>query len=168
MLRKITALITAAFLLGSSVAQAAEAEISGNVESKCTIYTSSSGIYGNPTPDVLSTDPANGGTPAIIRYDVVQANYYKAVITTPTTFTTSPVLTDTMNWVGDVSVNQVTDAQMSAYDTNKRVYGNMTEVDLSIAGSVWFKASSTATYGVNKALPGGTYKSIVTAECIAL
>lgn len=167
MLKKLSLAVIASFGMIAS-AFAAQAEINGNVESKCVIYTSSSGIYGNPTADVLSTSAADGGAPAIIRYDVAQANYYKAVITTPTSFTTSPILTDTVSWTGDVSVNEVSDAQMSAYDVNKRVYGDMTEIDLTIAGTVWFKASSTASYGVNKALPGGLYKTIVTAECIAL
>ena len=165
MLKQIIALST---LLLATSAYSAQAEINGNVESKCTIYTSSAGVYGNPTPDVLSTATTDGGTPAIIRYDVVQANYYKAVITTPNTFTTSPVLTDTIAWTGSVGVNEVTDPNMSAYDTNKRIFGNVTEIDLTVAGSVWFKANSAATYGVNKSLPGGTYKTIVTAECIAL
>lgn len=166
MLKQIlTVIAIAAF--GTSV-YAAEAEIVGNVESKCVIYTASAGIYGNPTPDVLSTATADGGTPAIIRYDVAQANYYKAVVTTPTNFSTSPVLNDTVAWTGDVSVNEVTDANMSGYDAAKRTFGASTEIDLTVAGTVWFKASSTATYGVGKSLPGGQYKSIVTAECIAL
>jgi hypothetical protein len=167
MLKQLTfAIIT---MLGiSGMALAAEAEITGNVQSKCVIYTSSPGIYGNPTADVLSTDANNGGTPAIIRYDVAQANYYKAVISTPTNFTTSPALDDTLAWTGSVGVNEVTDAAMSAYDTNKRVYGEVTEVDLTVAGTVWFKASSTVSYGAGKALPGGTYKAVVVAECIAL
>jgi hypothetical protein len=62
----------------------------------------------------------------------------------------------------------VSDAGMSAYDTDKIEYDNTTEVDLSIAGSTWFKVSSEADYGYSKALPGGTYTSIVEANCIAL
>ena len=29
-------------------------------------------------------------------------------------------------------------------------------------------SSSTATYGIGKAFPGGTYRAVVVAECIAL
>jgi hypothetical protein len=57
---------------------------------------------------------------------------------------------------------------MSAYSTNKRVYNNTTEIDLTVPGTVWFKADSTADYGYNKAFPAGQYRAIVTAECIAL
>lgn len=145
-----------------------ETEINGTVEARCSIYTTSSGVYGNPNPYTLSTEPADGGAPAVIRYDVAQADYYKAVITTPNSFSTSPALSDSVTWTSDVSVNEVTDAGMSAYDTNKVVYGNRTEVDLSVAGTVWFKANSSASYGYQKSFPGGTYKAIVTAECIAL
>lgn len=172
MFKKTTVSIAIGFFAMMGVvskAYSAEAEIRGTVEAKCVIYVASNGIYGNPTPDVLSTATADGGAPAVIRYDAVNANYYKAVITTPTSFSTSPVLTDTVAWTGSAAVNQVTDAGMSAYDGAKREYsGNVTEFDLTIAGSVWFKVHSSASYGVNKAFPGGTYKSTVIAECIPL
>jgi len=145
-----------------------EVQISGNVASKCTIYTSTNGIYGNPTADVLSTATADGGTPAVIRYDVVNAGTYKAVITTPVSFSTSPSLNDTLAWTGSTSVSEVTDASMSAYDSSKRVFDNVTEFDLTIAGTVWFGAESKVEYGYGKSLPGGSYKAVVTAECIAL
>lgn len=154
--------------LAFTSAYAEEVQISGSVASKCTIHTDSPGKYANPTADVLSTDTTDGGAPAIIRYDVVSANTYKAVITVPNSFSTSPTLNDTLAWSGDVSVHQVTDASMSAYDTNKQVYNNVTEIDLTVAGIVWFKAGSRVEYGYNKSLPGGTYRSVVIAECIAL
>jgi hypothetical protein len=56
---------------------------------------------------------------------------------------------------------------MSAYDTNKVTYDATSEFDLTIAGSTWFNVVSTAAYGFNKALPGGTYRAVVQAECIA-
>ena len=56
---------------------------------------------------------------------------------------------------------------MSAFESGKITYNNVTEFDLSIAGSVWFDVTSTASYGVNKALPAGNYSATVTAECIA-
>lgn len=164
MLKKTITAFATVFAMNSF---GAEVPITGNVESKCTIYTDTVGIYGNPTADVLSTAPADGGVQPRIRYDVVNAGYYKAVITTPTEFSTSPVLNDTVAWTGVVSVAEVTDPQQSDYDTNKITFNNTTEIDLTVAGTVWFKVDSTATYGVNKSLPGGQYRAIVTAECIA-
>jgi hypothetical protein len=77
------------------------------------------------------------------------------------------MLDDTVVWTGSVSVAEVTDTLQSAYDSSKVVYDSTTEIDLTVAGTVWFKVDSTATYGVNKSLPGGQYRAIVTAECIA-
>ena len=164
---KFTKVLTACMIVMSSAA-AAEVPITGDVTSKCVIHTDTAGIYANPTPDVLTTAASDGGIAPIIRYDVVNANTYKAVITTPVEFSTSPSLTDTLTWTGSSSVSSVTDANMSAYDTNKRVYNNVTEFDLTVAGTVWFKSESSVSYGVNKSLPGGRYRSIITAECIAL
>jgi hypothetical protein len=164
MLKKTTLAIAAVFAINTF---AADVPITGNVESKCTIFTDTVGIYGNPTPDVLSTSAADGGVQPRIRYDVVNADYYKAVISTPTQFSTSPTLNDTVAWTGSVSVAEVTDPLQSGYDNSKVVYDNVTEINLSVAGTVWFNVSSTATYGVNKSLPGGQYRAIVTAECIA-
>lgn len=147
---------------------AAEIPIVGTVSSKCVITTDTPGIYGNPTIDKLSTTPADGGVLPVVRYDVFAANAYKAVISTPTSFSTAPTLDDVVTWTGNTSVHRVSVAGMSAYDTSKRVYNNTTEFDLTIAGSTWFKSSSVATYGVGKAFPGGTYRAVVVAECIAL
>lgn len=142
--------------------------ITGRVTPKCVIYTEVPGVYGNPTPSVLSTLSADGGVQPIIRYDVVQAGYYKAVITIPNSFSSSPTLPDVVNWTGSVDVSRVTDAAMSAYSTSKREYNNTTEITLSVPGSVWFKADSKAEYGYNKAFPAGDYRAIVTASCIAI
>lgn len=166
MLKSLFAGISAIIFLQTALG--AEAEIVGSIQPKCSIHTDANGFYATPTPYTLSTLANDGGSPAIVRYDVVEAGYYKAVITVPNSFTQSPVLTDSIAWTGEVSVNQVTDAAMSAYDTDKRIQNNVTEFDLTVAGSVWFKASSTARYGYNKALPSGTYKAVVTAECVAL
>ena len=149
-------------------ASAAEIPIVGTVASKCVITTDTAGIYGNPTIDKLSTSLSDGGIEPIVRYDVFAANAYKAVISTPTSFSTAPTLNDLVTWTGSTNVSRVSVAGMSAYDTNKRVYNNTTEFDLTIAGSTWFKSSSIATYGVGKAFPGGTYRAVVIAECIAL
>jgi hypothetical protein len=149
-------------------ADAAEIPIVGTVSSKCVITTDTAGIYGNPTIDKLSTSPSDGGVMPVVRYDVFAANAYKAVITTPTSFSTSPMLNDVVNWVGETSVSRVSVSGMSAYDSNKRVYNNTTEFELTLAGSTWFRSSSIATYGIGKAFPGGTYRAVVLAECIAL
>lgn len=146
---------------------AAQVDIEGNVQAKCVIHTDRSGVYGNPTADKLSTATADGGVEPIVRYDVAVADYYIAKITYPTTFSTSPPLTDVVNWTGSTSVSSVSDAGMSAYDTSKVTYDATTEFDLTIAGSTWFKVSSTAEYGYGKAFAGGTYRAIVNAECIA-
>ena len=146
---------------------AVDAPITGTVSSKCTIVTTTEGIYGNPLPNKLSTNPADGGVLPIIRYDVVQADAYKAIISYPTSFTTSPVLNDTVAFSGEIEVSEVSDTEMATYETNKVTYNNSTEFDLKIAGSVWFKASALAQYGQGKSLPGGTYISAVVAECIA-
>lgn len=154
-------------LLLTNICFAEEVIISGNVQSKCVISTDTPGVYGNPTADKLSTAPADGGVMPVIRYDVSLANAYKARITTPTSFSTSPSLNDTVVWTGSSSVSQVSDAAMSTYETSKVVFGDSTEYGLSLAGSTWFKVSSTAKYGYGKAFPGGTYRAVVQAECIA-
>jgi hypothetical protein len=152
----------------SITAMSAEVPIRGVVTSKCVINTDTPGVYGNPTPGVLSTLTADGGVPPVVRYDVIEAGYYKATITVPNNFTSSPSLSDSVIWTGSVAVSKVTDAGMSAYTANKRVYNNTTEFDLSIPGTVWFSATSKAQYGYNKSFPAGEYRAVVLAECIAL
>ncbi len=149
-------------------ASAVEVPVVGNVAAKCVIVMDTAGVYGNPTPNELSTDAVDGGVEPVVRFDVIQADYYKAVISTPNAFSSSPTLSDVVNWTGTVSVARVSDPLMSAYDNDKRTYDNVTEFDLSVAGSTWFKASSQADYGFNKAFPSGTYRAIINAECIAL
>lgn len=165
MIKQISAAVLAVF---SSVAIAEDVNITGTVESKCLVTTDTVGIYGNPTPNILSTDGADGGVEPVVRYDVIIADYYKARITHPNSFSESPSLNDVVTWTGSTSVAEVSDAGMSAYDTDKIEYNNVTEVDLSIAGSTWFKVSSEADYGYDKAFPAGTYRTVVSAECIAI
>lgn len=151
----------------TSSAYALDTEIVGNVQSKCVIHTDKSGVYGNPVAETLSTDPADGGVKPIIRYDVSVANYYTAKITHPSAFSSSPSLNDSVTWTGGTSVHEVSDAGMAGYDAAKVEYDSTTEFDLTVAGSTWFTVDSSATYGVGKAFPGGTYRAIVQAECIA-
>ena len=142
--------------------------ITGMVASKCVITTDTDGVYGNPTATKLSTLANDGGVLPIIRYDIITANAYKAKIHTPVAFTSSPPLgSETVNWSGSTVANQMSDSNMSAFNTNKVVYNNTSEFDLTIAGSVWFDVTSAATYGYNKAFPAGTYQAVVTAECVA-
>jgi hypothetical protein len=165
----IKKLIVAAALALGFTAGATEIPIRGMVTSKCIINVDTPGIYGNPTPEILSTVAADGGRPAVVRYDVIQAGYYKAIITTPDSFTTSPTLEDSVTWTSNVDVSKITNASMSAYTNAKRTYnGNITEIDLTVQGTVWFAATSKAQYGYNKSFPMGEYKSVVLAQCIAL
>lgn len=168
MFRKTMATAFFALLSVLGRAQAVEVPVVGNVAAKCVIVMDTSGVYGNPTPSELSTDAVDGGVEPVIRFDVLQADFYKAVITTPNSFSSAPTLTDVVNWTGSVSTLRVSDPLMSAYDNDKRTYDNVTEVDLTVAGSTWFKASSKADYGFNKAFPSGTYRAIINADCIAL
>jgi hypothetical protein len=145
----------------------AQTPITGNVSSKCSIYTDTPGVYGNPTPDALSTSPADGGVVPVIRYDVSIADAYKAQISWPNEFTSSPNLNDALAWDGEVTVKSTSDAGMSGYEAAKIEYENVTEYDMTIAGSTWFEVNSSVTYGVDKPLPGGQYRATVVAECIA-
>lgn len=160
-------IIMASLALVVTAAALAETIIEGNVSSKCIINTDTQGVYGNPTPDKLSTASADGGVLPVVRYDVSIADYYIAKITTPSSFSTSPSLSDTVSWSGSTSVSNTSDAGMSGYETDKITYDNTTEFDLIIAGTTWFEISSTAEYGYGKAFPGGIYRAVVQAECIA-
>ena len=124
-------------------------------------------MYGNPNPDELSTKPADGGVKPIIRYDVTIADYYTAKISWPNSFTTSPTLTDSVAWDGEVTVSSTSDTGMSGYEAAKVEYDNHTEYDLTVAGTTWFEVESSVTYGVDEPLPGGEYKANITAVCLA-
>ena len=145
----------------------ANVDITGNVSAKCIIQTDKAGVYGNPSASVLSTAPSDGGVLPVIRFDVAIADYYTANITHPTSFTSSPALTDNVTWTGSTSVTKTSDAGMSGYDSSKVVYDNTTVFDLTVAGSTWFSTSSTATYAASKPFTGGTYTAVVQASCIA-
>jgi len=160
----ISAVIIAMFSI-SAIAE--EVPIVGTVESRCIVVTDVDGIYGNPSPSKLSTASADGGVVPTIRFDVLQADFYKAVISHPNGFTASPSLDDTVTWTGSTAVTDTSDANMSSYDTNKVTYNNSTEYDLTVAGSTWFSVSSEANYGYSKAFPPGIYRAMVEAECIA-
>lgn len=160
---------TLALVAGLSTATAAHAQttITGTVSAKCSVYTTTQGIYGNPAPNELSTLAADGGVNPIVRFDVAQANYYIGRISYPSAFASSPSLSETVTWTGDVNVSQVSDAGMSGYDSAKTTYNSTHEYDLTVAGSTWFEIESAAAYGYNSAFPAGTYSALVVAECIA-
>ena len=147
---------------------AEDMEVVGNVQSKCVVTPDTAGVFGNPSPDKLDTDPSSGGVDPIVRYDVIQASYYKARISHPNSFSESPALTDVVNWTGDTATSQVSDTGMSGYDAAKIEYDNVTEFALTVAGSTWFKTEALAEYGYGKAFPAGVYRAVVTAECIAI
>ena len=166
MIKKI--LLTCTALLVPTLALAENAPITGNVQSRCVISVDTPGVYGNPNAYTLTTAPSDGGVLPIVRYDVTLADAYYAQITTPTEFSSSPSLSDTVTWTGSTEVSSVSDAaNMGDYETNKTTFGETTQYDLTATGSTWFKSSSSATYGGNKAFPGGNYTAYVEAVCIA-
>ena len=166
MLNKVVILAMLSFC--SSVVVAATAPITGNVQSRCIISTDTAGVYGNPNAYTLTTTPADGGQLAVVRYDVTLANAYYAEITAPSSFSTAPNLPDVVTWTGDTEVQAVSDATgMGSYETDKVELGMTDKYDLTATGSTWFKTSSTATMGGNKAFPGGEYTALVEAVCIA-
>lgn len=159
----IPALAATASVAGASI------PINGFIESKCVIQSDTPGRFGNPTVDELSTKAAEGGVMPIIRYDIITASKYKAVITTPTNFSASPTLSDSVDWTSTTVAGQMSDSGMSVFNSDKVIYnnGHTTEFDLVKAGSVWFNVTSEAKYGVGKAFPSGNYTALIVAECIA-
>ncbi len=150
-------------------AAAENIDITGDVQSRCTINTDTPGVYGNPNAYTLTTLPASAGQVPIVRVDTTLADAYNALISYPTSFSSGPSLGDTTAWVGAVTVDQTSSADMSGYQAASSQSGSTRTYALSIAGTTWFAVSSTATYGggQNKAFPGGSYKAVVVAECIA-
>ena len=165
MFKKTLLLLALGFITS---ANAEEMEVIGNVESKCVVVPDTAGVYGNPSPSILSSDPTDGGVDPVVRFDVIQASFYKARIVHPNSFSESPSLNDVVNWTGDTATDQVSDTNMSAYDAAKIEFDNVTEFDLTVAGSTWFKTESQADYGYGKAFPAGVYRAVVSAECIAI
>ena len=163
----IKRLAIAALLMSGSSALAVDSPIQGQVQSKCSVWTETAGVYGHPLPYKLTTTPADGGVKASIRIDVAQADYYKAKFTHPNSFSSSPALNDAVAWTGSTVVGQVSVAGMSAYEAAKVTYNNVTEFNLTLAGSTWFTVESTAQYGSTKSLPAGNYTALIVAECIA-
>jgi len=152
----------------SFAAVAENTEINGTVQSRCIISTDTAGTYGNPNAYTLTTSTSDGGVLAVTRFDVTLADAYYAQITAPSEFSSSPSLPDVVTWTGDTEVQAVSDSTgMADYETNKVEYGYTDKYDLTATGSTWFKTSSVATMGGDKAFPGGSYTALVVAECVA-
>ena len=149
------------------IVHAVDVPIEGTVQSRCQIQTDTAGVYGNPNAYTLTTSPSDGGVAPVVRYDVSLADAYYARISHPNSFSSSPSLNDTPTFTGSTTVSTVGDAGMSGYEAAKTTFGNSTQYDLTVAGSTWFKTTSVVTNGGDKAFPGGTYRSVVVAECIA-
>ena len=169
-------LITIGLLIGltgcslfSSKVEAANIDITGTVQSRCIVNTDTAGMYGNPNAYTLTTLPASAGQLPIVRVDVSLANAYHAQISYPTSFSTSPSLTDTVAWEGLATAVQTSSSDMSGYQAASTTTGSMRQYALTIAGTTWFSVASTATYGggQQKPFPGGSYTAVVIAECVA-
>ena len=158
-------LIAISFILGATPVLAAD--IDGSVESRCTVATTVPGIYGNPNAYTLTTLPASAGQVPVIRFDTTLADAYYAQITYPTSFSSSPSLSDNVTWTGAVTVKATGESGMSGYQTASTTTGAMRQYGLSVAGAVWLQSTSVAVYGGNRAFPGGAYKAVVLAECVA-
>ena len=162
------AILVGAMSMCAVSAHATTTPITGNVQSRCVITTDTPGVYGNPNAYTLTTSATDGGVQPIVRFDVTLADAYLAQITTPTSFSSSPSISETITWTGSTEVSAVSDAtNMGDYETNKVTFGQTTQYDLTSTGSTWFKSSSSATLGGNKAFPGGSYSANVTALCVA-
>src|SRR6056300_1945205 len=168
---KKSIVIAGVLYLSTAIGYSAQAEnvpITGTVQSRCVISVDTPGVYGNPNAYSLTTAATDGGVQPIVRYDVTLADAYYAQITTPTSFATSPSLSDTVTWTGSTSVSSVSDAtNMAGYEAAKTTFGQTTQFDLTATGSTWFTSTSVATYGGNKAFPGGNYSATVEAVCVA-
>ena len=168
-------LITLGLVFGltacSLITDTAEAgtNIDGSVQSRCTVDTDTPGAYGNPNAYTLTTVPASAGQVPIVRFDVSLANAYFAQVSYPTSFSSSPSLSDSVTWTGAVTVAQTSSSDMSGYQAASTTTGAMRQYALTVAGTTWFASTSVATYGggQNKAFPGGSYTAIVVAQCIA-
>ena len=164
----LTAIIS--FGAGKS-AFALDVPITAEVDGYCSIAVERAGTYGQGSNAyTLSTASGSAGQEVLTRVDNSLASGYKIRFTVPNQFSTAPVLNDIVTFTGDTEVQAVSDATgMADYETNKvEVSDYVDEYELTATGSTWFKHSSVATNGGNRAFPQGTYKSYVVAECIAL
>ena len=158
-------LIALSLIIGATPVLAVD--IDGSVQSRCTVADVTPGKYGNPNAYTLTTAPSSGGQVPVVRFDTTLANAYYAQVSYPTSFSSSPSLSDNVTWTGAVEVKATGESGMSGYQAASTTTGAMRQYALSVAGSVWLQATSIAVYGGNRAFPGGTYKAVVLAECVA-
>ena len=158
-------LIALSLVIGATPVLAVD--IDGSVQSRCTVADVTPGKYGNPNAYTLTTDPSSNGQVPVVRFDTTLANAYYAQVSYPTSFSSSPSLSDNVTWTGAVTVKATGESGMSGYQSASTTTGAMRQYGLSVAGSVWIQSTSVATYGGNRAFPGGTYKAVVLAECVA-
>jgi hypothetical protein len=91
------------------------ADIDGTVESRCTVATT---VPGNMVTQMLirlQLDPASAGQVPVIRFDTTLANAYYAQVTYPTSFSSSPSLSDNVTWTGAVTLKAHGESGMSGY-----------------------------------------------------
>lgn len=148
---------------------AANTNITGNVESRCEVVTDIPGYYGNPNAYTLTTLPASNGQVPKIRITNSLANAYKAIVSFPTSFSSSPSLSNTVSFTGAVAIASASSSDMSGYQAASTVTNNgaMRTYSLTHAGTIYVTVSSEATYGGNKAFPGGQYVAVAEASCVA-
>ena len=125
-------LITIGLMLVATTAYAANIDITGTVQSRCIVNTDTPGVYGNPNAYTLTTLPASAGQVPIVRIDSSLANAYNAQISYPTSFSTSPSLSDTTAWTGAVAVAQTSSSDMSGYQAASSTTGSMRTNALTI------------------------------------
>lgn len=153
-------------LFAVNLANAETSTMTGVVQSKCSVWTEVSGVYGNSLSHKLDTTPSSGGVKGNVRVDVQQASAFKVRFTAPISWSSSPPLTDAGSWTSSVVVGAVSQSGMSAYEAAKVVFNNNTEFNLTLTGSTNFVLNSAFEYA--KALPAGNYTSVWTVTCIAI
>ena len=72
--------LTGCSLLMPKEVAAENIDITGTVQSRCTVNTDTPGVYGNPNAYTLTTAPASNGQKPIVRVDTTLANAYNAII----------------------------------------------------------------------------------------
>ena len=147
----------------------ANTNITGTVESRCEVVTDISGYYGNPSAFLLTTLPASNGQVPQIRITNTLANAYKALVSYPTSFSSSPSLSNSVTFTGAVAIASASSSDMSGYQAASTVTNNgaMRTYNLTHAGTIYVTVASSATHGGNKAYPGGQYVAVAEASCIA-
>ncbi len=172
-MKKLITLFLAIGLTGCALLMpkkaAANTNISGQVESRCEVVTDIPGYYGNPSAFLLTTLPASNGQVPQIRITNTLANAYKAIVSYPTSFSSSPSLSNSVAWTGAVAIASASSSDMSGYQAASTVTNNgaMRTYNLTHAGTIYVTVTSTATYGGNKAFPGGQYVAVAEASCVA-